>query len=410
MAVHSIEFCAGVGMLGEGLRAGFEYLGLPHRTVCYVEREAHAAAVLVARMEEGSLDAAPVWSDLLTFDAQRWSGCVDFVVAGFPCQDLSVAGRRVGLDGARSGLFFDILDHADACDATGLFLENVGGIASASASVVDEAEGDLEERAAARVLGELADRGWDAEWLTLSASDVGASHGRLRWFCLAWRRLETPSVSNSQDNEYTRDRGQEGYERLTLTGQANTWPTPMAGMGENSHGQISGDFRRNMDAILSENWPTPRSTDGAKGGPNQAGSKGDQMLPSMAAHWPMVDGKRLGSARPTPASRDHKGQDLPSRNGGASLSHAAETGVFSHSSPQVRQIPGGPDSSPATHTLPRRLNPLFVEWLMGWPLQWTNAVPHASSAAATASWRSALQQRLSCLLDAQASPAERLAA
>ncbi|VTU38399.1 Modification methylase HhaI [Variovorax sp. PBS-H4] len=176
-------------MLGEGLRAGLGYLGLEACTVCYVEREAHAAAVLAARIEEGSLDPAPVWSDMLTFDARAWRGAVDCIAAGFPCQDLSVAGRRAGLDGERSGLFFRILDIADACGAWCLFLENVAGIATATASAVDEAEGDVYERAAARVVGELADRGWHAEWLTLSASDVGASHGRERWFCFAWRAV-----------------------------------------------------------------------------------------------------------------------------------------------------------------------------------------------------------------------------
>lgn len=189
MALHSIEICAGVGMLGEGARAAFDFLGIEHRTVCYVEREAPAAAQLARLMEAGALDQAPIWSDLLTFDGSAWSGCVDLLIAGFPCQDISIAGRRAGLDGKRSGLFFDILDIADDCDAQGLFLENVSAIATATASAVDEAEGDLEERAAARVVGELADRGWDAEWITLSASDVGASHGRARWFCLAWRRV-----------------------------------------------------------------------------------------------------------------------------------------------------------------------------------------------------------------------------
>lgn len=194
MDLHTIEICAGVGMLGEGLRAGLGYLGITHRTIAYLEREAYAASVLVARMEEGSLDAAPVWSDLLTFDGQPWRGVVDCIAAGFPCQDLSLAGKRAGLDGARSGLFFNILDIADSCGARFLFLENVAGIASATASVVDEAEGALEERAAARVLGELAERGWDAEWLPLSASDVGASHGRARWFCWAWRQ---PALDNT---------------------------------------------------------------------------------------------------------------------------------------------------------------------------------------------------------------------
>lgn len=176
-------------MLGEGVRAGFEHMGINTRCVCYVEREAYAAAVLVARMESGALDTAPVWSDVCTFDAGRWRGAVDCVVAGFPCQDLSLAGKRAGLDGARSGLFFEVLRIADDCGAWAIVLENVAGIASATASVVDEAEGELDERAAARVVGELADRGWNAEWLTLSASDVGASHARDRWFCFAWRSM-----------------------------------------------------------------------------------------------------------------------------------------------------------------------------------------------------------------------------
>lgn len=218
-------------MLGEGLRAGLAHLGVETRTVCHLEREAYQAAVLAARMEEGGLDAAPVWSDILTFDAGAWSGAVDCVVAGFPCQDLSLAGRRAGLDGKRSGLFFNILDIAHACGARFLFLENVAGIASATASTVDEEsaseyvgnyhakgfsqvgveDGRLLERAAARVLGELADRGWNAEWLTLSASDVGASHGRERWFCWAWRELgDAASVSSDIQHGTAMQRGWSG--------------------------------------------------------------------------------------------------------------------------------------------------------------------------------------------------------
>lgn len=187
VGLHSIELFSGVGMLGEGLRAGLAHMGVAYRTVCHVEREAHGAGVLAARMEEGSMDAAPIWSDVCTFDAGAWHGRVDCIVAGFPCQDLSVAGRRAGLDGKRSGLFFEVVRIATDSGAWLMLLENVAGIASATASVVDEAEGELDERAAARVVGELADLGWDAEWVTLSASDVGASHGRARWFCLAWR-------------------------------------------------------------------------------------------------------------------------------------------------------------------------------------------------------------------------------
>jgi site-specific DNA-cytosine methylase len=187
MALHTIECFSGVGMLGEGLRAGLQHLGIKTRTLCHIEREAYLASILAARGQEQCLDDAPVWSDISTFDARAWNGAVDCVVGGFPCQDLSLAGRRDGLDGKRSGLFFELVRIATDSGARYLFLENVYGIHSATATVMDQEEGELEERAAARVVGELADLGWNAEWVTLSASEVGASHGRARWFCWAWR-------------------------------------------------------------------------------------------------------------------------------------------------------------------------------------------------------------------------------
>ena len=182
-----LSLFAGVGMLDEGVRAGFDLLGVDYRCVGYVERDAYAASALVARMESAALDQAPIWDDITTFDGGRWRGVVDCIVAGFPCQDISASGNRAGLDGKRSGLFYEVLRVAADCGARFIFLENVAGIVSADATVVDQTEGDLTERAVARVVGELADRGWDAEWLHLHASDVGAAHKRERWFCLAWR-------------------------------------------------------------------------------------------------------------------------------------------------------------------------------------------------------------------------------
>lgn len=185
-----LSLFAGVAMLDEGVRAGFDLLGVDYRCVGYVERDAYAASALVARMASAALDQAPIWDDITTFDGGRWRGVVDCVVAGFPCQDISVAGSRAGLDGKRSGLFYEVLRVAADCGARFIFLENVAGIVSADATVVDQTEGELSERAAARVVGELADRGWVAEWLHLRASDVGAAHKRERWFCLAWRMAD----------------------------------------------------------------------------------------------------------------------------------------------------------------------------------------------------------------------------
>jgi hypothetical protein len=92
-----LELCAGVGGLGLGV-----HIAVPGaRGVAYVEREAYAAATLVARMAAGDLAEAPVWSDLATFDARGWRGIVDCVTSGDPCQPNSVAGKRGGADDDR---------------------------------------------------------------------------------------------------------------------------------------------------------------------------------------------------------------------------------------------------------------------------------------------------------------------
>lgn len=169
----------------------------------------------------------------------------------------------------------------------------------------------------------------------------------------------TPSVSNSQGNEYTRDRGQAGQERLTLTGQA-------------SH------------------WPSPHATDGTKGGPNQAGSKGDLMLPSAAAQWP------------TPASRDFRtpnsqdsqdSQDSRKHTGGEQLPNYVE---HHFSLLRDQPTPDGEPSSTTSRPSRRRLNPAFGCWLMGWPWWWTNPGLTSCVRSETELWRCALQQRLSC--------------
>ena len=84
--------CDGYG----GFELAFRHLGLDVRTVCRIERDGYAAAVLVERMAQARLDQAPVWSDLATFDGRPWCGLVDIITAGLPCQPFSSAGRGDG--------------------------------------------------------------------------------------------------------------------------------------------------------------------------------------------------------------------------------------------------------------------------------------------------------------------------
>lgn len=159
-----LSLCAGIGGLDLALR---DACGA--RTVGYVERDAFAAAILVARMAEAALDQAPVWDDLATFDGRPWRGRVDLVAAGIPCQPFSVAGKRRGLADER-WLWSAVLRIIDETAAPALFLENVGGFV---------------RHGLGRVLTDLAARGFAAEWDHFRASDVGAPHRRERFFLLA---------------------------------------------------------------------------------------------------------------------------------------------------------------------------------------------------------------------------------
>lgn len=164
-----LAVCAGVGAIELGLRLVF---GDRYRTVGYVERDAHAASALVARMADKALDPAPVWDDVTTFDSKPWRGRVDLVSAGFPCQPFSQAGQRRGTDDER-WVWPDVARILGELGPRLCLLENVPGLIVSGLGPV---------------LGDLADLGFDAEWDLFSAAEVGAGHLRRRVFILGWRR------------------------------------------------------------------------------------------------------------------------------------------------------------------------------------------------------------------------------
>ena len=150
---------SGGGILGGHL--------LGWRTVCAVEWDAYAASVLVHRQNDGCFPSPgfPVWDDVQTFDGRPWRGRVDVISGGFPCQDISSAGKGAGIDGERSGMW-------------GHMARIIGQVRPEFCMV--ENSPLLVGRGLARVLGDLASLGYDARWGVLGARDAGAPHKRDR--------------------------------------------------------------------------------------------------------------------------------------------------------------------------------------------------------------------------------------
>lgn len=152
---------AGGGILGDLL--------LGHRPICAVEIEPYCQQVLSARQKDGFLPWFPIYNDVATFDGRPWRGLVDVVSGGFPCQDISSAGKGAGITGERSGMWKEMARIIGEVRPRYVLVENSPVLTSRGLGVV---------------LGDLAALGYDAEWGVLGAVHAGAPHQRERiWIC-----------------------------------------------------------------------------------------------------------------------------------------------------------------------------------------------------------------------------------
>ena len=170
--MNELALFAGIHGIGLGLKRAFERRGLPFRTVCYVEWDDYCVEVLRARMRDGLLDDAPIWGDITTFDGRPWAGCVDIVTGGFPCQDLSFAGRGAGLEGERSGLFYEMWRIVREVRPKIVLMENSTGLLG---------------RGMDRVAAEVASSFYDIQGDCISAHAFGSPQVRERLFFIAYR-------------------------------------------------------------------------------------------------------------------------------------------------------------------------------------------------------------------------------
>lgn len=153
---------AGGGILGGHL--------LGWRTICAVEYNAYARSVLLARQNDGTLPPFPIWDDVRTFDGKPWRGLVDVVSGGFPCQDVSVAGKGAGIEGGKSGLWHEFSRVIGEVDPKFVLIENGPAIVT---------------RGLQTILRDLAEMGFDAQWGNISAENARAPHLRKRFWLVA---------------------------------------------------------------------------------------------------------------------------------------------------------------------------------------------------------------------------------
>ena len=169
-----LDTFSGIG----GFSFAAEHLVGGYQTVAFVERDPFCQKILCKHWPD-----VPIHNDITTFTPKR--GSADVVCGGFPCQDISTAGKQAGIkEGTRSGLFYELMRVIRLVEPRFVIMENVSAILANGLDIV---------------LGELASSGFDAEWACIPASAVGACHQRDRWWLVAY-----PSGQQRHDLRATR--------------------------------------------------------------------------------------------------------------------------------------------------------------------------------------------------------------
>lgn len=222
-----LSLCTGYGGIDIGLQRA---LGGAIRCVAYVEIEAFAVSNLVAKVENGQLDAAPIHSDLKRFPWRSFRGRVDILSGGFPCQPFSSAGRRAGDEDPRH-LFPYILDGLRELGKPPLvFLENVEGIISSKlkGGGWSDPEGTP---VLLHVLRELERVGYDATAGVFSAREIGAPHQRKRVFILGCR-LDLSDAGRALVSGMLDRWGGSGVYPAPRGADQHTWEPPRVTVGD----------------------------------------------------------------------------------------------------------------------------------------------------------------------------------
>ena len=269
-----LSLCTGYG----GIERGLDLAGVEHRVIAHVEIEAFAIANLVAKMEEGRLDAAPVWTNLKTLPLDCFRDRVDIITGGYPCQPFSQAGKRAGKDDPRH-LWPYIVDIIKAVRPVRCFFENVEGhISLGLREVIEDLEG----------------LGYSTAWGIFSASEVGAPHQRKRVFILAdtsgERSQGSQRLGPSREARIPRGHAPECSDQLAdsvsprsqagLSGQERPNQEGDSGVVDNGSGE-QGGWTDGMPWAIEPN--VGRVVDGATDRVDRIRLLGNGVVPQTAA-------------------------------------------------------------------------------------------------------------------------------
>ena len=222
------------------------------KTVAYVERDKNCQVLLTARMNDGSLDTAPIIDDVRDASVASIPD-IDIIIGGFPCQPFSFAGLRKEQQDDRN-LWPTFNELIRSVRPRYVFLENVPGILTSR----------QHEAYIYTILADLNQGGYDAEWGTLTAAAIGASHKRERWFCLAWRRdlgntIDTGDTSPGHGVDRHRQTQEQDEQQLSfaeLTGSGFSVADSTSERGERWRTGIEGEQTQSEERVSG--WGSAR--------------------------------------------------------------------------------------------------------------------------------------------------------
>ena len=360
---NGLSLCAGGGGLDMGLmlaEPGFH-------TRCYVEWEPYPRSSIIAAQAAGYFAPAPIWDDITTFDATPLRGAIDTILAGYPCQGESYAGKRE-LDKADTWLWEDVARIIEEVAPTWVILENVEGHITGGAETV---------------LRRLLDMGFTPATGLFTAAETGATHKRPRWFCVAYANGRNTGKERQQ-----RSGQQRFHPTCGRSGSGNVGYTSSEGLEIRGKGWWKTPDQKNISWLVTKPKRHDSNVEYARRNGRVQGWHGDYGKHDgnqpNAAGGSMAD---TGSTRTASGCAKQnagiKGQPVePFYNRGSLHPPPPQmTPLAGHTPCQNRQISRRLLRSVTSHVTPttlrrwlrrgnwkkKRLNPLFVEWLMGWP-------------------------------------------